>query len=252
MAGNELKDAKITLKLEVDDSALRQAESRPGAVRRGGGRGQSRPGGRPPAPGRDDVRREIETRERVDRMRARRLRRGNRPGRDAGGGGQGGRGGRKGRSFIAGTIKALAGVATVSTLADTVGVMAREGQGLLDDDQIFSKSSLWLIEKAIGFPLEQVGNVIRSVESLAPAVAAMTGTPITVARSNQLLGMGLGVNEIAELAKQQAAIASIESSFRTQRRKIGKGAVAKQLVTGAEEIKADVRKILEDAAGTTK
>lgn len=234
MAGEQrLRDAKIKVRLDTSE-ALRQLGDL------GKGRdGASVPGGKPPAPGRED-----ERKKREDEERRRDERRENRRSRTAGAAAAAGAVPRA----VIGAAKTIASAAALSLVAETVPAMIDARLETLGNQDPIKRQVVSLIRDAIGIPLEKIGDVIRTIESALPVIAAFTGTSIDVARANAILGGGATSADILALATRQSRVRSAETSLQLERRRLGRGGAGQAVLQAADQLRAD----LLGAASTAK
>ena len=244
MAENELQDAKITLKLAVDDSELKKSDSPAEDPRRARG-GRARPGGRPPSPGRFDERREVEAEARRNRISARRVREKRERASKAGPG-------KRRRSLVGRAAGAVGGLVSVATLANVVPSIIEKRLSQLDAEQIIARKGLELLRDTVGVGFEQIGKAFRALESGTAAIGATVSGAVSVGRANEVLGLKLSPADIAKVARRQGSIAAIESSFRTTQRAFGQAALTGAALEAADAAKEALKTALEDAAATSK
>ena len=220
MAGDEqrLRDARITVKLDLDE-ARRKLDELEGDIGERSGAGK-----RPPSPGRRDERKERENEARRERLRPK--------------GGRAAAGGKSRRlpSAVIGAIKTIVAASVVTTIGEMLPGMISAKKATFEDSDIFKRGVLSVIETVIGEPLAALAAGVRKIESAVPVISAFTGTAIDVARAEGALGLDT-VDPIA-IAKRQAAVTSVEVSLQKDRRQLGRAALGVGLVTEGEKLKS--------------
>ena len=259
MAGDEqrLRDARITVKLDLAEARRKLDELEGGSGERSGA------GKRPPSPGRRDERKEREDEARRERLRPK----GGRSRAAAvAGAGVSARGGKLGRAVI-GAIKIGGAAAAVTFSADVIRgaiesemgkvVSAGPAPNWVTDFPAFlswigdfaeekgAKAAQSVFEGTLGI----TADVIRALATIAPIIASFVGTATDQAKTQAILfPEGPNIGGAMRIAQRAAAVTGARVSIGKQQAMIAHGALG---AAGANDIN-DFRAHLFKNADTSR
>ena len=135
-----------------------------------------------------------------------------------------------------GAVKTIASATALSITADAVPAMIDEKLKQLDADDVFSRAVLKVIEYFIGVPLTKIGDGIRAIEAAMPVLTALIGGATDVARSASLLNVPVSAENTTAIAARAAAVASAEVGIGLERRRLGRAGVGIAILEQRDQI----------------